>query len=144
MHLISAVIVAAVLIGACSQCASMQPHASTAHTDVHAPTVELVRDDVVSESKRPGANSMTASVRRSHHEQYQDTPCDGGHRRLSKRVRETEPAHIEAVLSRYAGESPPPANLAQVVYNRRVVCTVEGRLMYLHNHNNSRTACVMI
>lgn len=34
--------------------------------------------------------------------------------RLSRRVRETEPAHIEAVLLRYANMIPPPANLAQV------------------------------
>lgn len=34
---------------------------------------------------------------------------------LSKRALTTEPAHIEAVLSRYAGMSPPPANLAQGV-----------------------------
>lgn len=40
---------------------------------------------------------------------------DGPRPRLSKRVRETEPAHIEAVLSRYAGINPPPANLAQGV-----------------------------
>ena len=35
--------------------------------------------------------------------------------RLSKRALDTEPAHIEAVLSRYADMSPPPANLAQGV-----------------------------
>ena len=35
--------------------------------------------------------------------------------RLSDRVRNTEPAHIEAVLSRYAGMHPKPANLAQGV-----------------------------
>lgn len=35
--------------------------------------------------------------------------------RLSKRVRDTEPAHIEAVLSRYSEVSPSPANLAQGV-----------------------------
>lgn len=34
---------------------------------------------------------------------------------LSKRALDTEPAHIEAVLSRYAGMSPPPANLTQGV-----------------------------
>lgn len=34
---------------------------------------------------------------------------------LSKRVRKTEPAHIDAVLSRYTGLDPPPANLAQGV-----------------------------
>lgn len=33
---------------------------------------------------------------------------------LSQRVRETEPAHIEAVLLKYADMIPPPANLAQV------------------------------
>ena len=32
--------------------------------------------------------------------------------RLSGRVKETEPAHIEAVLSKYAKLSPQPANLA--------------------------------
>lgn len=35
--------------------------------------------------------------------------------KLSKRALDTEPAHIEAVLSKYAGMSPPPANLAQGV-----------------------------
>ncbi|CAM9681000.1 unnamed protein product, partial [Hapterophycus canaliculatus] len=35
--------------------------------------------------------------------------------KLSKRAICTEPAHIEAVLSRYAGMSPPPVNLAQGV-----------------------------
>lgn len=35
--------------------------------------------------------------------------------RLSKRVLDTEPAHIEAVLSRYADMIPRPANLAQGV-----------------------------
>lgn len=34
---------------------------------------------------------------------------------LSCRVKETEPAHIEAVLSKYARLSPQPANLAQGV-----------------------------
>ena len=34
---------------------------------------------------------------------------------LSKRVLDTEPAHIDAVLSRYADMSPRPANLAQGV-----------------------------
>lgn len=34
--------------------------------------------------------------------------------RLSNRVRETEAAHIEAVLSKYADIKPSPANLAQV------------------------------
>ncbi len=38
-----------------------------------------------------------------------------GRPRLSNRALGTEPAHIEAVLSRYADMSPPPANLAQGV-----------------------------
>lgn len=40
---------------------------------------------------------------------------DGPRPPLSKRVRDTEPAHIEAVLSRYADMDPSPANLAQGV-----------------------------
>ncbi|CAM9232827.1 unnamed protein product [Scytosiphon promiscuus] len=44
------------------------------------------------------------------------THHDGAARpRLSHRALHTEPAHIEAVLSRYAGMSPPPLNLAQGV-----------------------------
>lgn len=35
--------------------------------------------------------------------------------RLSERVRDTEPAHIEAVLSRYVSVTPQPSNLAQGV-----------------------------
>lgn len=34
---------------------------------------------------------------------------------LSKRVQQTEPAHIEVVLSKYSGMTPRPANLAQGV-----------------------------
>lgn len=44
------------------------------------------------------------------------TQQDGSTRpQLSKRTLHTEPAHIEVVLSRYAGMSPPPLNLAQGV-----------------------------
>lgn len=51
------------------------------------------------------ANNMTPIPE---HAQYQ-------HLRLSKRVRDTEEAHIEEVLGKYACISPRPANLAQGV-----------------------------
>lgn len=87
-----------------SICFTMETFVAAAHADGYK-----------SSSTSQAISTTSSDPVSSAWENLHPTDAKASRPRLSGRVKETEPAHIEAVLSKYARLDPQPANLAQGV-----------------------------